>query len=337
MPHAPLNLGLIGTGRIGTLHAHHVATRIPRARLIAVADVDEARAQACASRYPGVTVHPTAQALIEDPTVAAVLICSSTDTHAELITAAAAAGKDVFCEKPIALDLVAVDASLEAVDRAGIKLMIGFNRRYHPNFAEVKSQLGAGLVGTPHILRITSRDPEPPPLDYIRSSGGLFLDMTIHDFDMARFLLASEPEEVYAQGGVLVDPTIGEAGDVDTAVVLMRFKNGTLCAIDNSRKAVYGYDQRAEVLGAKGLLTCDNTFPHSVLRQDGKAAYGPLPLPGFLSLYRDTYLAEVEAFVACVLDDRPPPITGVDARRALLMGLAATASLQAGKPVPILP
>jgi myo-inositol 2-dehydrogenase/D-chiro-inositol 1-dehydrogenase len=259
--------------------------------------------------------------------VDAVLICSSTDTHAQLIEEAAGAGKQIFCEKPIAHDLADIDRALAAADREGVKLMIGFNRRFDPNFARVREVVAAGEIGEPHILRIMSRDPAPPPIEYIKVSGGIFLDMTIHDFDMARFLVGAEVEAVYAAGGVMVDPAIGAAGDIDTAIITLHFENGVLGNIDNSRQAVYGYDQRVEVFGSKGAVSADNDYPNTAVISDAHRIHRDLPLNFFMERYTQSYVNEIKAFVDCVLNDTPPPITGLDGRIPVVMGLAAAKSL----------
>ncbi len=223
-----------------------------------------------------------------------MFICSSTDTHAQIIEEAAEAGKQIFCEKPIALDLAKIDHALAAVERAGVKLQIGFNRRFDPNFKRVRDAVAAGEIGTPHVLRITSRDPRPPPIAYVKVSGGIFLDMTIHDFDMARYLVGSEVESVYAAGAVLVDPEIGKAGDIDTTIITLQFANGVLGAIDNSRKAVYGYDQRVEVFGSAGMVACSNDLPNSAVVSNAGGVHGALPLFFFVERYTESYIAEMQ-------------------------------------------
>ena len=218
-------------------------------------------------------------AILDRKEIQAVIICSSTDTHAQFISEAAEAGKHIFCEKPIALDLAKIDQALTSVERSGVKLQIGFNRRFDPNFKHVQEQVAAGQVGMPHLLHIISRDPAPPPLAYLKTSGGLFLDMTIHDFDMARYLLGGEVEEVYAAGAVLVDPAIGHADDIDTALITLRFANGALGSIDNSRQAVYGYDQRVEVFGSAGSIVVTNDRPHRAELSDASGVHKAKPLP----------------------------------------------------------
>jgi myo-inositol 2-dehydrogenase / D-chiro-inositol 1-dehydrogenase len=328
-----INVGLIGTGRIGRLHAETLTYRLPGANLVAVSDILIESAEKLARELAVPAVHRDHRSILDDREVDAVLICSSTDTHARFMEEAAEAGKHIFCEKPIALDLDKIDHALAVVQQAGVKLQIGFNRRFDPSFRRVRELVAAGQIGTPHILRITSRDPQPPPIEYVRVSGGLFLDMAIHDFDMARFLMGSEVEAVYAAGGVLVDPQIGKAGDVDTAVVTLHFVNGALGVIDNSRQAVYGYDQRVEVFGSKGCVTADNNYPNTVRTSDAQHVCRDLPLHFFVDRYVESYVAELQAFVTCILDDTVPPVTGIDGRIPVVMGYAAGRSLAEGRPV----
>jgi myo-inositol 2-dehydrogenase/D-chiro-inositol 1-dehydrogenase len=328
-----LNLCVIGTGRIGRVHAENLVYRIPEANLVAVSDIFVEAAEKVAAELGIPAAYQDHRLALEDKSIDAVLICSSTDTHAQIIEEAAEAGKQIFCEKPIALDLAKIDRALAAVERAGVKLQIGFNRRFDPNFRRVRQVIATGQIGEPHLLRITSRDPAPPPIEYVKVSGGIFLDMTIHDFDMARFLIGAEVESIYAAGGVLVDPAIGEAGDVDTALVTLHFANGALGAIDNSRQAVYGYDQRVEVFGSAGCVTADNDYPNTARISDGQRVHRDLPLNFFMERYTESYVGEIEAFVDCILHDTPPPVTGLDGRAPVVMGYAAKKSLDEGRPV----
>ncbi len=327
-----LNIGLLGAGRIGRVHAQNLAYHLPQARLIGVADVLYRAAEEVAGEY-GLAAYDDPRRILEDPTIEAVVICTSTDTHAALIEAAAQAGKHIFCEKPIALDLAAIDRALAAVKAAGVKLQIGFNRRFDPSFQRVRQAVAGGEIGQPHLLRITSRDPQPPPIGYIKVSGGIFLDMTIHDFDMARFLMGAEVEEVYATGAVLVDPAIGEAGDVDTALITLRFASGALGTIDNSRRAVYGYDQRVEVFGSRGMIAVANETPHRATLSDATGVHGPLPEFFFIERYAAAYIAEMRAFLESILEDKTPPVTGEDGRIPVVMGYAAWKSLRERRPV----
>lgn len=328
-----LNLGLIGAGRIGQVHAENLSARIPAANLIMVADISPAAARQCAERYRIPEAVEDYRAVLERPEVDAVLICSATDTHARLIEEAARAGKHIFCEKPIDHSLAAIDRALAAVERAGVKLQIGFNRRFDANFRRVRQALIEGELGRPHLLHIVSRDPAPPPAEYVKVSGGIFLDMTIHDFDMARFLIGAEVEEVYTAGGVLIDPAIGAAGDLDTALVVLKFANGVTGTIDNSRKAVYGYDQRVEVLGSAGAIATDNNYPNSAVISDARSVRRDLPLNFFMERYTESFVAELAAFVDAVLDDRPVPVSGQDGRAPVLLALAARKSYDENRPV----
>ncbi|MBO0781150.1 MAG: inositol 2-dehydrogenase [Ktedonobacteraceae bacterium] len=333
MPADRLRIGLIGAGRIGSLHAVHLATRIPAARLLMVADANEEAARNCAERHALARFSRDYRVVLDSPDIQAVVICSSTDTHARIIEEAARAGKHIFCEKPIALDLPSIDRAIAAVERAGVKLQIGFNRRFDANYRRVRQAVEGEEIGSPHLLHITSRDPSPPPISYIRVSGGLFLDMMIHDFDMARFLIGSEVEEVFTLAGVMVDPAIGEAGDVDTAVVMLRFANGIIATIDNSRRAVYGYDQRVELLGSAGMISTDNNYANSAVISDERGVRRDLPLHFFLERYSESFVAEMAAFVEAVLYDRLVPVCGQDGRVPVVMALAAQRSLEERRPV----
>jgi myo-inositol 2-dehydrogenase/D-chiro-inositol 1-dehydrogenase len=328
-----VTVGLVGAGRIGRLHAEHLAYRVPQAELLTVSDIIPEAAQRCAADLGIPTATQDHRVIMEDPDIEAVVICSSTDTHSQMIEEAAAAGKHIFCEKPIDFDLARIDRALAAVDEAGVKLQIGFNRRFDPNFKRVRDLVAGGQVGELHILRITSRDPSPPPIEYVKVSGGIFLDMTIHDFDMARYLAGSEVDEIYAAGGVMVDPEIGRAGDIDTAVITLRFQNGVVGTIDNSRQAVYGYDQRVEVFGSGGCVTADNNYPNTAIVSDASRVHRDLPLNFFIERYVDSYVAEMQAFVECVVQDTDPPVTGVDGRIPVIMGRAARKSYEENRPV----
>jgi Predicted dehydrogenases and related proteins len=330
-----LKIGLIGAGRIGRVHASNLANRIPAAEVVAVADVSLEAAQQCAqiNRIP--TATSDYREILADPSIKAVLICSATNTHATLIEEAAKAGKQIFCEKPIALSLEAIDKALAAVKEAGVKLQIGFNRRFDANYRRVRQAIVSGEIGDPHIVHIISRDPAPPPAEYVKVSGGIFLDMTIHDFDMARFLVGSEVEEVYTVGGVKIDPAIGEAGDIDTAFIVLRFVNGVTATIDNSRKAVYGYDQRVEVFGSAGAIQTENNYPNSAIISDATSIRRDLPLNFFMDRYTESFVSEMQAFVDAVLNDAPTPVTGFDGRAPVVIGLAARRSYEENRPVRI--
>jgi len=328
-----LGLGIIGAGRIGQLHLDNVRRHIPEATVVALADIAFEHAKAVAAERGVPQVYADPAAVFESPDVDAILICSSTDTHAGLIEAGAKAKKHVFCEKPIALDLATIDRAVAAAEAAGITLQVGFNRRFDPNFAEAKRQVSEGKVGSVHLLRIASRDPGPPPIEYVKLSGGLFLDMTIHDFDMARYIVGDEVEEVFAVGGVLVDPQIGNAGDIDTGVVVLRFGNGAIGVIDNSREAVYGYDQRLEVFGSGGMISVGNPKPHTAVRSSRDGDSAPPLLHFFLERYAESFIAELRAFIDAACGRSKVPVTGADGRAPVAMALAAKRSLQEGRPV----
>jgi myo-inositol 2-dehydrogenase / D-chiro-inositol 1-dehydrogenase len=328
-----LRFGVIGAGRIGKLHAENLAARIPGVEVSAVADINLPAAQETAARLHIPTATPDFREILADPTIEAVAICSSTDMHAQMVVEAAQAGKQIFCEKPIDHDLGKIDKALEAVEKAGVKLQIGFNRRFDPNFRKVYQMIAEGKIGEPHILRITSRDPAPPPIEYVRVSGGMFLDMTIHDFDMARYLMCCEVSQIYAAAGVKVDPKIGEAGDVDTAVLTLHFENGAIGTIDNSRQAVYGYDQRVEVFGSRGMVAVSNSTPDTHVYSDGAGVHSAKPLYFFLERYTESFLAEMQEFVASIRQGSPTLVQGIDGRIPVLMGLAARKSYLENRPV----
>jgi myo-inositol 2-dehydrogenase/D-chiro-inositol 1-dehydrogenase len=332
MSGATIGVGLIGAGRIGRVHAANLVQRMPQARLVSVVDVNAAAAHEVATQW-GCDVYDDHRRLLDDPNIDAVLICSATDTHSQLIIEAAAAGKHIFCEKPIDMKLAKIDAALAAVEEAGIKLQIGFNRRFDPNHVRVRQAIVNGEIGQPHLLHIISRDPAPPPLAYIKVSGGIFLDMSIHDFDMARFLMGCDVTEVYAVGGVLIDPAIGEAGDLDTALITLKFSNGAFGVIDNSRQAVYGYDQRVEILGSLGSAATSNNYPNNTVISTVASIHRDLPHNFFMERYTESYVAELAAFVAAIVYDLPVPVTGADGRAPVVMGMAARRSYDEHRPV----
>ncbi len=328
-----LNVGIIGAGRIGKVHADTLAYRIPAARVLAVADVNLPAAEALAARHHIPCASADYRDVLNNPDIQAVLLCSATDTHAAFTEEAALAGKHIFCEKPIALDLAEIDHTLATVARAGVKLQVGFNRRFDANFRRVRQAVESGEIGRPALLHIISRDPAPPPIAYVKVSGGMFLDMTIHDFDMARYLIGAEVEEVYTQAAVTVDPAIGEAGDVDTALVVLKFADGVIGTIDNCRRAPYGYDQRVEILGSQGSIATGNNYPNAAVISDATSVRRDLPLNFFMDRYTESFAAEVAVFVDAVLHDEPVPVGGADARVAVAIGLAAARSHREGRPV----
>jgi myo-inositol 2-dehydrogenase/D-chiro-inositol 1-dehydrogenase len=328
-----LRIGIIGAGRIGRVHAESLAFRIPEAAPSAIADINGDAAQEVAERCGIPRVATDSKEILNDPAIDAVLICSPTETHANLIVGAARAGKHVFCEKPIDHSVSNIDRALQEVKRSGVKLQVGFNRRFDANFVRVHNAIMQGEIGTPHLMHIVSRDPGPPPLSYIKTSGGIFLDMTIHDFDMARFLVGDEIESLYATGGVRVDPEIGKVGDLDTAVIVLQFKNGVIGTIDNSRKAAYGYDQRVEILGSKGAIATENCYPNQAILSTAAAIQRDLPLNFFMERYTESFVSELRAFVQAVVLDQPVPVNGIDGRVAVVMALAARKSYDERRPV----
>jgi myo-inositol 2-dehydrogenase/D-chiro-inositol 1-dehydrogenase len=327
-----VGIGVVGVGRIGRMHASLLAHQVPGASVAMVHDAHEGVARDVADEL-GVTAVADVGELLAADDVDAVAICSSTETHADLIVGAARAGKAIFCEKPVSLDLAEVDRAIAAVEEAGVPFQIGFNRRFDPAHASVAAAVADGTVGDPQLVRITSRDPAPPPMDYVRGSGGIFLDMTIHDFDMARFVTGSEVVEVYARGAVRVDPGFAEANDVDTAVVMLEHANGCLTTIDNSRQAVYGYDQRVEVFGSAGMAASDNPLSNTGVIRTAEGTREPTLPYFFLERYVPSYLREWEAFIGAVGDGAEPAVGPSDARAPLVIGLAAWRSVREGRPV----
>ena len=329
-----LGIGVIGAGRIGMLHAQNLARRIPRARVAIVADPRLACARAAAAASGAEAAVADYRAVLERPDVDAVVICSSTDTHARLIREAAAAGKHIFCEKPIDHDLQRIREALDAVAAAGVRFQVGFNRRFDPDFRTLAEKVHAGAVGTPQFVRLTSRDPEPPPPEYLRASGGIFMDMSIHDLDMARHLVQDAVVEVYASGSVH-DPTIAAAGDLDTAIIVLRFAGGALCTIDNSRRTAYGYDQRLEVFGAEGCLGVPNRRRTHLEHWDRQGQHREPPVHFFLERYEQSYVDEMREFVDCVRHGREPSVSGLDGLQAVLLADAARVACAQNRPVRI--
>ncbi|QQO09143.1 inositol 2-dehydrogenase [Breznakiella homolactica] len=331
-----LRIGVLGAGRIGKIHAENIAYLISQAKLAGIADVKlTPEMETWAKGLGAQNVSGDPMEIIRDPAIEAIIICSSTDTHADLTIAAAEAGKHVFCEKPIDLTVSKVQAALGAVKKAGVKLQVGFNRRFDHNFRKIRELTLAGDIGEVQMVKITSRDPAPPPPAYAAVSGGIFMDMMIHDFDMARFQAGSEITEVYAAGAVLIDPEIGTAGDVDTAMVTLKFASGAIGSIDNSRKAVYGYDQRVEVFGSKGAAAAENDLPSTVRLSTEAGILHEKPLHFFLQRYKDAFADEMAAFVEAVLEDKPAPVSGEDGLADMYAALAAGKSLKEKRPVTI--
>ena len=327
-----LRFAQFGAGRIGTIHAANLAST-GATQLRYIVDVNSAAAAVLAAKY-GAQVADMATAL-GDPQIDAVIIASSTDTHAELIIAAARAGKAIFCEKPIDLSLKRVDQCLAAVKKAKVPMFVAFNRRFDPSFAALQARITLGDIGNVEQVIVTSRDPGLPPISYIKVSGGQFRDMTIHDFDMARWLLGEEPVEVFAYGSCLVDPAVGKVGDTDTVMVLMITASGRQAHINNSRRAAYGYDQRLEVHGSQGRLLAGNRTPTSVELANGAHVSADKPMYFFLERYAEAYRAELAAFVDAVINKKQMPVGVEDGRMAIVLAEAALKSLKTGRPVKI--
>lgn len=325
-----IKVGLLGAGRIGKVHARAITSH-PKSTLVAVSDVLQENAEQLAAQYK--VKNQSSGDIIADPSIDAVLIASSTDTHADLIEAATRAGKAVLCEKPVDLDLGRARACQQAVKATGKPVMIGFNRRFDPNFEALKAAVQASEVGSPELLTITSFDPAPPPISYIKVSGGLFRDMMTHDFDMASFILGKVPQSVSASGTSIVDPKIGEAGDIDTAVVTLTYSDGCIAVIKNSRRAAYGYDQRVELLCSEGMLEANNVLENTLVKSTSSGVSSAKPTYFFLERYMSAYEAEWAAFVEAIESGSAPPVTLDDGVIALALAEAAALSASAGRVV----
>ena len=328
-----LKIGVIGTGRIGKLHIENMI-RIPHIEVAVVSDICVNDSLLNWADNLGIAkVTTDYKAILQDSSINAVFICSSTSTHIDLIVEAAQAGKHIFCEKPLSFDPAQTRRALLAAAEAGVQIQVGFNRRFDRNFRKAREMVEDGQIGIPHIIKITSRDPFPPSADYIKHSGGLFMDMAIHDFDMARYLAGSEVVEVYAKGAVLIDPMFQQLDDIDTAVITLTFASGALGIIDNSRKAVYGYDQRVEVFGSSGCVTVKNEAPNNAELATDQGVYSEKPLLFFLERYQAAYIDEVNQFVDCIISGKPVPVNGFDGLQAELIAHAALQSWRSGEPV----
>ncbi len=327
-----LNLGVISLGRIGKCHLENLVQRIPAANVTAISD-HSGKNISFAENHRVPHIFQKATDVINHPKVEAVVICSPSNFHFEHIEAAAMAGKHIFSEKPLDLSIEKIEEIERIVAQQKVKLQVGFNKRFDVNFSKVRNMVQSGKIGDPHILRISSRDPGLPPIEYLSGSGGLFLDMTIHDFDMARFIVGSEVEEVFARGAVLVDEKVREVGDIDTATVSLKFENGCLGLIDNSRQAIYGYDQRLEIFGSKGMSKVDNNYPNAHTYYDQKGRHAEESLNFFMERYKESYCSELSCFVDVVLNDEPVPVSSKDALMATKIALAANQSLRENKAV----
>jgi myo-inositol 2-dehydrogenase/D-chiro-inositol 1-dehydrogenase len=328
------NLAIIGIGRIGKIHLRNIISHFPQARVVAVSD-SQYPPDDFQREYKGIAFSTDAADAINRSDVDGVIICTPTSSHSIMIEMAVQAGKHIFCEKPIDLSLERTKGLVKLVKESGLKMMLGFNRRFDPDFSHAKKSLQAGRIGDLQVVKITSRDPGLPPIDYIKNSGGLFMDMAIHDFDMARFLMGKEVKTVYAQGLVLVDPAVGEAGDVDTALTTLTFEDGTYAVIDNSRKAIYGYDQRIEVFGNKGMIQVANNQHNRNIIFDAVGIHESLPLDFFMDRYTNSYLSEMQHFIDMLVNNAPSPVTGDDALKATVIAVAAKKSVEEKRPVHI--
>lgn len=328
-----IKVGVIGAGRIGRIHAANIIKNFPNVVVKAVADIYVDTIKDWAASLGIEQVYGDYKKILQDKEIDAVIICSSTDTHSQITIEAAQAGKHIFCEKPIDYDVERIHQALAAVDKAGVKFQVGFNRRFDHNFKRVHDLIKQGAIGDLQIVKVISRDPAPPPAEYVKVSGGMFLDMTIHDFDMVRYLTGSEVTEVYTNAAVLVDKAIGEAGDVDTALISLKFKNGAIGMIDNCRQAVYGYDQRVEILGTKGGITVTNDIPTNVVLSTADNVTSDKPKYFFLERYMDSFEQEMKCFFESITTNTDTVVSGIDGLKPVLIGLAAKRSFEEGKPV----
>ena len=328
-----LNIALVGAGTIGRMHARHLARSIDGARLYGVADVWAEGAKACAEQNGAARWTADYRELLAEPAVDAVVIGSATATHADIVEAAALAGKPIFCEKPIARSLADGERALKAVERAGVYFQIGFQRRFDPNFMRVKAAIASGELGRPHMAHLVSRDPGPPTVGPIGLGGGIWFDMAIHDLDMARWLMEDEAVEVYTQASVLIAPGLEKFGEVDVLAIMLRFAGGGIVTIDNHTDSPFGYDQRAEVIGSKGVISIDNVYPNNALLSDKTGLHRARPLPYFLERYQPVYRDELQVFVNCLLENKPTPVGVKDARQSLILALAAKKSHEEKRPV----
>ncbi len=327
-----IGIGLLGLGRIGKIHFKNIIHYFGQAAIVAVADPMQEQA-AFQKAYGNIFFSKNEEDVIAHPDVDAVLICSPTSAHAKSLQLAMAHKKHIFCEKPMDLSLETTAALTELSIKSGVKLMMGFNRRFDPDFMKARETVAAGKVGKVQIVKITSRDPGLPPIDYIRNSGGLFMDMAIHDFDMARYMMNKNVVEVYAKGLVMVDEAVGRAGDIDTALTTLTFEDGTYAVIDNSRKAVYGYDQRIEVFGSGGMLQVENNQHNRNILYNETGIHQALPLDFFMDRYAESYLGEMQMFIDALVNDKPITVTAEDALAASRIAVAAKISMEEQRPV----
>ncbi|TMM58562.1 inositol 2-dehydrogenase [Maribacter algarum] len=327
-----IKIGIIGMGRIGKIHLENLSTRIDWVEVVAVVNPSK-KGQDYALKFGVKIMSDDINVILENSEIDAVLICSPSDTHAEYAIRLAGAGKAIFCEKPIDLSLKKAKEVVAKVKEKNVSMMVAFNRRFDPDFAKIKREVGNGKIGNIQNLHIISRDPAPPTIDYIRQSGGLFKDMTIHDLDMARFIMGCEVTEIFATGSCMVDSAIGETGDIDTATVLLRFENGATAVIENSRKSVYGYDQRLEVFGSKGMLQVKNPLMTNVTKSDAQGSHSDVNLNFFVDRYKVSYLNEMQSFVKALINEYPVPISGEDGIKSIVLADAAYTSMRENRPI----
>ncbi|MBZ5858041.1 inositol 2-dehydrogenase [Flavihumibacter profundi] len=327
-----VNIAILGIGRIGKIHLKNMLRHFSGVNVVAVADVNFP-ADEFKKEFRDIFFSSQPADVVSIPEVEAIVICTPTSSHAAMIEMAVKAGKHIFCEKPVDLSLERTRALVEMAKAAGVKLMLGFNRRFDPDFMEARKNIQAGRIGDIQVVKITSRDPGLPPLDYIKNSGGLFMDMAIHDFDMARYMMGKEVKEVYSKGLVLVDKQVADAGDIDTALTTLVFEDGTYAVIDNSRKAIYGYDQRIEIFGNKGMIQVDNNLHNRNIISDANGIHHALPLDFFMDRYAASYLGEMQHFIDALSNNAPLPVTGEDGLKATVIAVAAKKSVAEGRPV----
>ncbi|MBA4139689.1 MAG: inositol 2-dehydrogenase [Segetibacter sp.] len=327
-----INIALLGMGRIGKIHFKNIEQHFSGAKITAVADpqiIDSLFKE----QYPDIFFSKDPDEVIARPDVDAVLICTPTSSHADLIEKAITNKKNIFCEKPMDLSLERTTALSELAEEAGVKLMLGFNRRFDPDFMEARKSVREGKIGDVQIVKITSRDPGLPPIEYIKNSGGLFMDMAIHDFDMARYIMGKEVIEVYAKGLVVIDKAVAEARDIDTALTTLIFEDGTYAVIDNSRKAAYGYDQRLEIFGSGGMIQVDNNLHNRNILYNESGIHSALPLDFFMDRYAKSYLKEMELFIDALVNNKEMPVGGHDGLQATMIAFAAKLSVEENRPV----
>jgi myo-inositol 2-dehydrogenase/D-chiro-inositol 1-dehydrogenase len=327
-----INIALLGMGRIGKIHFKNIEQHFSGAKIIAVADPQLSK-NFFEKQYSHIFFSTDPNEVMAQPDVDAILICTPTSTHADLIEKAIANRKNIFCEKPMDLSLERTAALSEMAEEAGVKLMLGFNRRFDPDFMEARKSVKEGKIGDVQIVKITSRDPGLPPIDYIKNSGGLFMDMAIHDFDMARYIMGKEVTEVFAKGLAVIDKAVADAGDIDTALTTLIFEDGTYAVIDNSRKAAYGYDQRLEIFGNGGMIQVDNNLHNKNILYNESGIHHALPLDFFMDRYAKSYMKEMELFIDALINNKEMPVGGHDGLQATMIAFAAKLSVEENRPV----